>query len=184
VQFKPVPPEEYSPFLPDNRELNDRLALIKNAKKKKEKEKKEQEFAARKQLANVRVIQKNLVYVLGLPAKVCSEEILRQNDYFGQYGKILKIVINRRPTTNAQGQTVVGGVYITYARKEDATKAIEAVDSSICDGRVIRATYGTTKYCSYYLRNQPCQNTLCQYLHEPGEEADAYAAYDILPNEI
>ncbi len=37
-----------------------------------------------------------------------------------------------------------------------------------------RATYGTTKYCSYYLRSQPCQNTLCQYLHEPGEEAESY----------
>lgn len=24
------------------------------------------------------------------------------------------------------------------------------------------------------MRNQPCQNTLCQYLHEPGEEADTY----------
>lgn len=112
---------------------------IKLAKKRKEKERKEQEMVARKQLANVRVVQKNLVYVLGLPPKVCSEEILRQNDYFGQYGKILKIVINRRPTTNAQGQTSInGGVYITYVRKEDASKAIEGVDGSLLDGRSIK----------------------------------------------
>lgn len=36
------------------------------------------------------------------------------------------------------------------------------------------ATYGTTKYCSFYLKSQPCQNPGCQYLHEPGEEADSF----------
>jgi hypothetical protein len=102
---------------------------------------------------------------------------LRQSEYFGQYGKILKIVINRRTPNhpgNPTGAGASGGVYITYGKKEDAAKAIEAVDGSLCDGRAIRATFGTTKYCSYYLRNQPCQNTLCQYLHEPGEEADTF----------
>lgn len=82
--------------------------------------------------------------------------------------------MNRRPTNNSQGQPIIGGVYITYVKKDDAAKAIDAIDGSVCDGRVVRSTYGTTKYCSYYLRNQPCQNTLCQYLHEYGEEADSY----------
>lgn len=36
------------------------------------------------------------------------------------------------------------------------------------------ASYGTTKYCSYYLRGLTCQNPGCMYLHEPGEEADSY----------
>jgi RNA recognition motif-containing protein len=116
-----------------------RLARIKVAKKKKEREKKEVDLAARKHLANVRVIQKNLVYVLGLPNRLASDEILKSNDYFGQYGKINKIVINRKPppgsNPNAHSHT---GVYITYARKEDATRAIEAVDGSVCDNRMVR----------------------------------------------
>lgn len=33
------------------------------------------------------------------------------------------------------------GVYITFARKEDAAKAIEAVDGSVCDNRMIRYFY-------------------------------------------
>ena len=37
-----------------------------------------------------------------------------------------------------------------------------------------RASYGTTKYCTYYLRGLNCQNPGCMYLHEPGEEADSY----------
>jgi RNA recognition motif-containing protein len=122
--------------------VSHRLARIKLAKKQNEREKREQEISARKQLANVRVVQKNLVYVLGLPPKICSEEILRQHEYFGQYGKILKIVINRRPTTNAQGQSIInGGVYITYVKKEDASKAIDAVDGSSCDGKLIRCVF-------------------------------------------
>ncbi|KAJ1545040.1 transcriptional repressor general negative regulator of transcription subunit 4, partial [Nowakowskiella sp. JEL0078] len=162
VEFTPVTPEE--------------LLKIKTRKKKKERERKEQEVAARRHLANIRVVQKNLVYVLGLPAKICSEEILRSNDYFGQYGKINRIVVNRRGHTSAPIITGIGGngVYVTFARKEDATKSIEAVDGSVYDGKIIRATYGTTKYCSYFLRGQICQNPNCQYLHEAGEEADGH----------
>ncbi|KAI8929136.1 RING/Ubox like zinc-binding domain-containing protein [Entophlyctis helioformis] len=168
VEFRPVPPEE--------------LARIKVAKKKRERERKEQDLAARKQLANVRVVQKNLVYVLGLPPKLQNEETLRSHDYFGQYGKITKVVVNRRSNLGGVQQAVLSpgpsnansGIYVTYARKEDAARAIEAVDGSLCEGRVIRATYGTTKYCSYFLKNQPCQNVGCQFLHEPGEEADSF----------
>ena len=154
IQFKPVSPEE--------------IQKIKNQKKKKEKEKKDTEQVSRKQLANVRVVQKNLVYVLGLPPKLCTEEVLKSNDYFGQYGKITKVVVNRK--TNNQNT----GVYITYLKKDDALRAIEQVDGTNFEGKVIRATFGTTKYCSYYLKGQPCQNIGCQFLHENGEDAESF----------
>jgi hypothetical protein len=200
------------------------LSRIKLAKKKKDRERKELDLAARKQLANVRVIQKNLVYVLGLPNRLASEDvrfdssnsetqnhsfdhqILKTNEYFGQYGKILKIVINRKPPpgSNPNSHSHVG-VYITYARKEDAAKAIEAVDGSVCDNRMVRyqsfsrvsglkdhkynnlnrsinrATFGTTKYCSFFLKGQQCLNSGCQFLHEPGEEADSFTKDELIP---
>ncbi|CAH1763669.1 7353_t:CDS:10, partial [Entrophospora sp. SA101] len=137
-----------------------------------------------KHLANMRVVQKNLVYVIGISPKIANEEILRSHDYFGQYGKIAKIVVNRRnpPPSNVPGapppQPSVG-VYITYVKKEDAAKAIAAVDGSVSDGKILRANYGTTKYCTYYLRNMVCQNPNCMYLHEPGEEADSYTKEDL-----
>lgn len=37
-----------------------------------------------------------------------------------------------------------------------------------------RASYGTTKYCTYYLRHMACPNPNCMYLHEPGEDVDSY----------
>lgn len=161
VEFKPVSAQE--------------LVRIKTARKKREKDRKEQDMMQRKQLANVRVVQKNLVYVLGLPVRVATEDMLRSSDYFGQYGKITKIVINRRNTPIPST-----GVYITFARKDDAANAIENVDGSLCDGRMIRATFGTTKYCSYYLKSQPCQNVGCQFLHETGEEADTYGKDELI----
>jgi CCR4-NOT transcription complex subunit 4 len=36
----------------------------------------------------------------------------------------------------------------------------------MCDGKLIRASFGTTKYCSYFLRGNPCINKNCLFLHE------------------
>jgi len=161
VEFTPIPQEE--------------LQSIKAKKRAKERERREQEQNARKHLSNVRVVQKNLVYVIGIPAKLATEETLRQYDYFGKYGKITKVVINKKTHNTPQGTSTNISIYITYAKKEDATKAIIAVDGTLCEGRTIKASYGTTKYCTNYLKGQQCQNPNCMYLHEPGEEADSYS---------
>ncbi|KAG0026487.1 transcriptional repressor general negative regulator of transcription subunit 4 [Podila clonocystis] len=163
---------------------SDELVMIKNEKKAKEREKKEIEAMSRKHLSNMRVVQKSLVYVIGLPTKLANDEhTLRQHEYFGQYGKISKVVINRRntpmPSAGALPNQASLGVYITYSRKEDAAKAIAAIDGSIWDGKILRASYGTTKYCTYYLRGLSCQNPGCMYLHEPGEDADSYTKEDL-----
>ncbi|GME80898.1 unnamed protein product [Ambrosiozyma monospora] len=162
----------------------------KKEKLKQEKEKKDAEQAKRHHLAGMRVIQKNLVYVVGLNPHCGADELptlLRSDKYFGQYGKILKIVINRKnppPQTSSSNSTSPYSVYVTFARKEDASRCIRAVDGSISDGKVLRAAHGTTKYCSSYLRGQPCQNPNCMFLHEPGEEADSYTRQDLSTRSI
>lgn len=40
---------------------------------------------------NIRVLQKNLVYAVGLAAEICDEELLKGSQYFGQFGKIIKV---------------------------------------------------------------------------------------------
>ena len=32
--------------------------------------------------------------------------------------------------------------------------------------RVVRAFFGTTKYCTYFLKDSKCLNEECVYLHE------------------
>lgn len=143
------------------------------------------DLANRRHLANMRVVQKNLVYIIGLHPKLATEETIRSTEYFGHFGKIAKIVINKRqiaPTSHANGITSMqpsAAVYVTYVRKEDAAKAIHAVDGSIMAGRILRASYGTTKYCTYYLRNMTCPNPNCLYLHEPGEDADTISKEEL-----
>lgn len=62
------------------------------------------------------------------------------------------------------------GVYVTYARKEDAALCINSVDGSLNGDRVLRAQFGTTKYCSAFLRGETCNNKNCSFLHETGED--------------
>lgn len=42
-------------------------------------------------MQNVRVVQPNLVYAVGLPLDICNEELLREQEYFGQFGKVFKV---------------------------------------------------------------------------------------------
>jgi hypothetical protein len=54
----------------------DRLQKLRNEKRHKEREKKEMEASNRRHLANMRVVQKNLVYVIGLSSKFACEEVI------------------------------------------------------------------------------------------------------------
>ncbi|KAL5000084.1 hypothetical protein BDV10DRAFT_42062 [Aspergillus recurvatus] len=170
--------------VPDADEFKADLALKHRkaaAAKKKEAEKREIEASSRKNLAGVRVVQKNLVYVIGLNPTIRDEsqllQTLRGKDYFGQYGEIEKIVVSKAKPGGNPNQGI--GVYVTYARKSDAATCIAAVDGSGNGDRVLRAQYGTTKYCSSFLRNEQCHNRNCTFLHETGEDSDSYSRQDL-----
>lgn len=180
VEYKTISPEEYK-IQQAKKEKRER------EKKQREKEKKELDMANKKHLAGLRVVQKNLVYVTGLNPPCSPDElhsVLRSDKYFGQYGKINKIVINKKnpnPLNSGSHHHQNPGlvVYVTFAKKEDALNCITELDGSLCDGRVLRAAHGTTKYCSSYLRGHPCPNPNCMFLHEPGEEADSFTRKDL-----
>lgn len=105
------------------------------AAKKKEVEKREIEASSRKNLAGVRVVQKNLVYVIGLNPSIRDEnqllQTLRTREYFGQYGDIEKIVVSKAKPGGNPNQGI--GVYVTYSTKEDAATCIAAVEIGRAD---------------------------------------------------
>jgi CCR4-NOT transcription complex subunit 4 len=163
-----------------------RANIQKNQKKRaaeqrqKEVQKREAEKENRKNLVGVRVVQKNLVYVTGLTPTVREDELLktlRKPEFFGQYGNILKISISSRKGTDGQNQSL--GVYVTFEKKEDAARCIQAVNGSQNGDRVLRAQLGTTKYCSAWLRHEQCTNRQCMFLHELGDEEDSYSRQDL-----
>ncbi|CAB3997178.1 ranBP-type and C3HC4-type zinc finger-containing 1 isoform X2 [Paramuricea clavata] len=48
---------------------------------------------------------------------------------------------------------------------EHAFEAIREVNDIFLDGRALKASLGTTKYCTYFLKNSNCPKTDCMYLH-------------------
>lgn len=126
-------------------------------------------------LPELRIIQRDLLYISNLPLKFLNQnDLLKSNQFFGQFGPIKKIVTNiMKDTINA---------YITFESVLDCEKAIKETDETLVsfDSVVnkIRSTYGTTKYCTFYLKNLKCQNMDCMYLHKQGE------FYDVLTRDM
>ena len=133
----------------------------------------------RTQLANMRVIRRNLIYAVGLPIHLATEEILKRPEYFGQYGKIHKIVINRAQTQGTDPRRATASAYVTFVHKEDTLACILALDGCYLENRNIRASYGTSKYCSAFIKNVRCNNPDCTYLHEMGAGEDTFTKQEI-----
>ncbi|XP_028661088.1 CCR4-NOT transcription complex subunit 4 isoform X3 [Erpetoichthys calabaricus] len=166
---KPYPedPAVYKPL------SQEELQRIKNEKKQKQNERKQKISENRKHLASVRVVQRNLVFVVGLSQRLADPEVLKRPEYFGKFGKIHKVVINNS-TSYAGSQGPSASAYVTYIRSEDALRAIQCVNNVVVDGRTLKASLGTTKYCSYFLKSMQCPKTDCMYLHELGDEAASF----------
>ncbi|NXS92995.1 CNOT4 protein, partial [Jacana jacana] len=163
-------PEDPAVYKPLSQE---ELQRIKNEKKQKQNERKQKISENRKHLASVRVVQKNLVFVVGLSQRLADPEVLKRPEYFGKFGKIHKVVINNS-TSYAGSQGPSASAYVTYIRSEDALRAIQCVNNVVVDGRTLKASLGTTKYCSYFLKNMQCPKPDCMYLHELGDEAASF----------
>ena len=121
-------------------------------------------------LSKIRIIKKNLVHVHGLPSSFANTDKLSQIEYFGQYGKIQKILLSSKINeTNKK----TFSVYITYSNEKEASFAILAVDSLLIEGKLVRAFFGTTKYCNYFLNNSFCPNEdKCMFLHKLIKDKD------------
>lgn len=163
----PEDPAKFNPL------TEDELQRIKKERRQKDLQRKQKAAENRKHLANVRVVQRNLVFVVGLSARLADAEVLRKHEYFGKFGKIHKVVINQS-TSYAGAQGPSASAYVTYNKPEDALKAIIAANNVHIDGRTLKASLGTTKYCSHFLRGTQCPKTDCMYLHELGEEQASF----------
>ena len=125
------------------------------------------------ELSDARIITKNLVYIIGLSSNIAHKEKLNKYEYLGQYGTIQKIVVNRSKAYNLN--SVHGpsySAYVTYSKPYEASIAILSLDDKMIDNHIIRASFGTTKYCSYFLKGIECTNKECLFLHKLAGEND------------
>lgn len=133
---------------------------------------------AKNNLKHARIVQRNLVYVIGLSLTLAREEVIRRTEMFGKYGRMARILINRAHPFNADAP---GGpsisAYIQYARDSDASAAARGMNNAVFDGREIRCAIATTKYCDSFVRSitDPtvapyCGNQHCMYYHSIAPE--------------
>ena len=138
-----------------------------------------------KELADARIITKNLVYIIGLSSSLADKIKLNKYEYLGQYGTIIKTVVNKNKAYNKNN--IYGpsySAYVTYSKPSEASIAILSLDNTKIDNHVIRASFGTTKYCSYYLKGIECNNKDCLFLHKKAEENDIIKRGDLTSNKI
>ncbi|KAI3520059.1 hypothetical protein L1887_09280 [Cichorium endivia] len=157
-----------------------RVSANSSGRKQKQPKAKQKPNEPKKDLSNVRVIQRKMAYIIGLPLSLADEDLLQRKDYFGQYGKVTKVSLSR--TAGGTVQQFVNdtcSVYITYSKEEEAVRCIQSVHGYVLDGRFLRASFGTAKYCHAWLRTMPCNNPACLYLHSIGAEEDSFGKDEI-----
>lgn len=77
-------------------------------------------------------------------------------------------------TTYAGVQGPSASAYVTYLQNNDSLRAIQSVNNIMIDGRLIKTSLGTTKYCSHFMKNQQCPKPDCMYLHELGDSEASF----------
>lgn len=101
--------------------------------------------------------------MIGVSPSIAREDILRKFEYFGQYGKIQQVTINSENIYQSENQGACYSVYITYSTPREASIAMLCIDSYVFEGRLIRASFGRTKYCKFFLKDTACMNKDCPY---------------------
>ena len=113
---------------------------------------------SKESLKKLRIIKQNLIHIHGLPKNLINIEILKSDEYFGQYGTIKNVVLSKK--INLESRKEIYSVYITYENKIEAAWAILCVDSLFINGKIIQVVFGTTRFCI-------CRNSeKCKYLHK------------------
>ena len=122
-------------------------------------------------LSKQRIIQRNLVHFQGFPDCINDKEILLSKEYFGQYGNILKIVLVSKEDKIQNRK--INSAYLTFENEEQAAYCILSVDSIKINNQLVRAFFGTTKYCTHFLNNFKCFNEeKCMFLHHVADSND------------
>ena len=122
-------------------------------------------------LSKQRIIQRNLVHFQGFPDCINDKEILLSKEYFGQYGNILKIVLVSKEDKIQNRK--INSAYLTFENEEQAAYCILSIDSIKINNQLVRAFFGTTKYCTHFLNNFKCFNKeKCMFLHHVADSND------------
>ena len=84
------------------------------------------------------MIQRTLVYVIGLAPQYARPEVLSKREFFGQYGRVVKVVVNRTNLAASNGRPPSASAYITFSTENEAICAVQSVSGFRLDGRTVK----------------------------------------------
>ncbi len=61
-----------------------------------------------------RIIQRNVIYVIGIEESIASESIISSDSFFGQYGEIVHVYLNKKGYVITDEKKTYYSAYITY----------------------------------------------------------------------
>lgn len=157
-------PAEFSPVSQKEK------AALKAKKRYLDQQRKQKIYENKRHLTNMRILQKNLVVVVGLPLRLADSKVLKKDEFFGKFGRVQKVIVNQT-TSYAGPQGPSATAYVTYLKSIDALRAIKLTNNILIDGRRLKARLGFTKYCSQFIKNIACRKQGCIYLHKLDTEA-------------
>jgi len=129
------------------------------------------------QLKKIRIRQKNIVYVVGLPVNLCNAKLLKSSKWFGKYGTISRICFNTSPKCVKANSIPT---FVTYTSEYDALQAIQKMNLyCLSDGTRLKTNFGRTKYCPTFCQGKQCINNKCKFLHEWASSDDIITEQEI-----
>lgn len=108
-----------------------------------------------------------MLYVVGLPAflKGLKKDLI-SSKFFGIYGEVISISIDKSKKFSKKDKNEkLMSMYITYEDNISAAFAILCLNKFKLNNVKLRTSYGRTRYCFYFINQQPCWKFNCTYIH-------------------
>ena len=71
-------------------------------------------------------------------------------------------------------KVIVNWAHINFKDVKSAILAILATDGFKYNGNTLNVSFGLTKYCWYFLKDQRCKHKYCSYFHQIAPKEDIF----------
>ena len=79
-------------------------------------------------LLTFRIVQENLLYVIGMPQQLANEALLSSDRFFGSFGTVRKLLINKQTGSKDSAYEGQCGVYVWYEHPVQVALALKVIN--------------------------------------------------------
>jgi len=120
-----------------------------------------------KPIPRIFVVDKCVLVVVGIPERHHNRN-LAGNQYFGQYGTVIKHDVynsNHISFTKVPFSGYSNYIYVKFSSPSEAQICMNSIDGFVLNESTIRVAYGIMEHCSSFLKMYPCTINGCMKIH-------------------